>query len=112
MSRRECLLLAVVVLAYASRPLAFHGRAAAGVGAMSDATADAVHEAARRAVDAWITTGDEKSGRRLRDCLHALSVAGTNRRRPLREGVMPKRRGAARIPGASPVGNGASPSRR
>lgn len=50
---------------------------------MSDATADAVHEAARRAVDAWITTGDEKSGRRLRDCLHALSVAGTNRRRPL-----------------------------
>lgn len=61
---------------------------------MSDDRHEAAHEATRRAVDAWIAKGDDKAGKALRDCLHALSVVGTSRRH-LKEGVMPKRRKAA-----------------
>jgi hypothetical protein len=49
--------------------------------AMTDDAIDAVHDAARRAVSAWIAVGDEKSGRQLRDVLHALSVVGGGKRR-------------------------------
>jgi hypothetical protein len=54
-------------------------------------TADERHEAARRAVDAWIARGDDKAGGQLRDCLHALSVVATGKRH-LREKVLPARR--------------------
>ena len=56
---------------------------------------DIAHEHARDAVERWITTGDAKAGRELRDALHALSVAGNTRPATLRPGVMPKRRKVA-----------------
>ena len=60
---------------------------------MSDSL-DIAHEAARDAVERWITRGDAKAGQELRDALHALSVAGNTQRDTLRPGVMPKRRKA------------------
>ena len=60
---------------------------------------EAAHEAARKAVDGWISKGDAKSGRELRDALHALAAAGNTRTASLKPAVMktkrPKRRAVA-----------------
>ena len=56
-----------------------------------DEKRERVVAACRVAVTAWIETGDDKSGRQLRDALHALSVCRAMHR-DLKESAMPKRR--------------------
>ena len=57
---------------------------------------DIAHDAARKAVTAWIAKGDGKAGQELRDALAALAAAGSTRPESLKPGVMKSTRAKRR----------------
>lgn len=72
----------------------------------TDRRRDACHNAARAAVDAWITKGDAKTCQALRDVLHALTVvAGYSERKLPQKAHRPRKRkaGVAAISAPSPT---------